>query len=94
MTVALAQDTRRKAHRSCNEHVRESAHPADPLLPFICECEQAGCCATVWMTAAGYDEARRHALPVLAEHHSAGAGELSLDDELDALTTAALQTAV
>lgn len=70
MSIALVQETRSRAHRSCNEQVRESARPDDRELPFICECESATCCATVWMAAGEYDAARLYALPVLAEHHS------------------------
>lgn len=70
MSIALVQETRSRAHRSCNAQVRGDALPGDAVLPFICECEAAACCATVWMTAREYDEARFYALPILAEHHS------------------------
>lgn len=71
MSIALVQETRSRAHRSCNEQVRGNALPGDEVLPFICECEAAACCATVWMSPREYDEARLYALPVLAAHHSA-----------------------
>lgn len=97
MSIALVQETRSRAHRACNEQVRENALPSDRVLPFICECEAAACCATVWMTPAEYDEARLYALPVLAEHHSvletvpappAGAGEPGVPSLVEELAAA------
>lgn len=69
MSVAAFPETHVKAHTKCNELVRENAAGKFGELPFICECEDATCCVTVWMTAAEYDGARSYALPILAPHH-------------------------
>ncbi len=93
MTSTLAQETHQRAHRVCNEAVRQSADGRpEEVLPFICECDRDSCCATVWLPAAEYDYARGYALPILAAHHSALEAELPLADALDALVTAWLQT--
>lgn len=92
MSITLAQETHQRAHRVCNEAVRKSAdvRPAE-VLPFICECDRAWCCATVWLPAAEYDYARGYALPILDSHHFALEAELPLSDALDALSTSWLQ---
>lgn len=91
--MTAAQETHQRAHRACNIGVRTSeAGRLEAVLPFICECNRAACCATVWLPVAEYDEARAYALPILARHHSAlddeppaAADEWSGADLLDAL---------
>lgn len=60
--------------REINEWIDESneGHDAGPANPYVCECSDAGCKATITLTHLEYEEVRAHGayFAVASDHES------------------------
>ena len=66
-TSGYADRTTVGANETIRAVIRTQGHQ---LVPFFCECSEAGCGQAIWLALADYDEHARVGDPLLVEGHA------------------------